>query len=98
MTNTKRRNAILFSLFAFLGLGGIGHFYLNKFKQGFVFLIVGSLLEISIPLTAFSSILDKPQIDSQTMFSVIDNNVLILLGIFGIVTIIHMLFITRNET
>lgn len=35
----KKRNAIIFSLFTLVGLGGVGHFYLNNFKYGLLFLV-----------------------------------------------------------
>jgi len=98
MTNHKKRNAILFSMFAFIGLGGIGHFYLNKFKEGFVFLIVGAMLEISVPLSFLSIALEKPQIDAFSALGQVNDHVMIILAIFGIVSIIRIYFITRNET
>ncbi len=84
-------------MFAFIGLGGIGHFYLNKFKEGFVFLIVGAMLEISVPLSFLNIALKKPQINAYTAFSQVNDHVLIILTIFGIVSIIRMCFIMRNQ-
>ena len=92
---SKSSNAILFSLFAFVGLGGIGHFYLNRFKEGFIFLIGGIILELLIfGIIMFASAWVESGFDFETLSIII----YVLTGmVIFIISLIRIIFIKRKE-
>ena len=94
MTSKTRKNSILLSLFALVGLGGIGHFYLGKFKAGLAFLLGGLLLEGIPLLVTFGNAWDG--VDFETHSKYLDSTFGYGLVIYFCLSLIHLIFISRK--
>ena len=90
----NRTNAILLSLFALVGLGGIGHFYLGKFKAGLTFLLGGLLLEAVALAVTFGNAWYG--VDFETHSKYLDSTFVYGLVIYFCLSLIHLIFICRK--
>jgi len=86
--------AILLSLFALVGLGGIGHFYLGKFKVGLTFLLGGLLLEVIVLIVTFGNAWYG--IDFETHSKYLNSTFGYGLVIYFCLSLIHLIFISRK--
>ena len=90
----KKTNAIILCLFALVGLGGIGHFYLGKFKAGLAFLLCGLLLEVVPLAVTFGNAWHG--IDFETHSKYLDSAFGYGLVIYFCLSLIHLIFICRK--
>jgi len=91
----KRTNAILFTLFAFVGLGGVGHFYLNRFKQGVLFLMGGIIIEFCAIFVFFGSTFYDVEYFDYLKF--LDSTYLYGLTVYFAITLSHIIYIIKKE-
>ena len=87
--------AVLLTLFAFMGLSGMGHFYLNRFKQGFLFFMG------SVALTTINFIVNFSSAWYQVGWEQFETNSDIVhysgrIILFS-VSLIHIIYILKKE-
>lgn len=91
----KSTNAILFTLLAFVGLGGVGHFYLGRFKQGLLFLMGGIIIEFIGMFVMFGSAAFGVEYVDYLKF--LDTTFLYGLVIYFTITVTHIIYIVRKN-
>ena len=103
--NKTERNAILLSLFSLIGICGIGHFYLKRYKEGVLFLVVFAIFQTILDrgITYFDEFrpflddfIDPTEMGADYGFIVVYT--VIQIAIMAFITITRTLVILVNRT
>lgn len=82
-------------MFAFAGLGGIGHFYLGKFKAGLTILLGGILLEVIALAVTFGSAWYG--VDFETHSKYLNDTFGYGVIIYFVVSLTHLVYIINKS-
>lgn len=93
----KRKTAILLSIFSLMGMGGIGHIYLGKIRQGVLLLISGLLLVNVLALAIIAVVIFLGDADTEIIEIGGTSLMVVLQAIYFVGVMIHIIHITKKQ-